>query len=401
MEEAHVSPRIRGLVEQIGRDNKDLATGRNLPRECYVDEEFYRFEQEAVFMRSWLCIGREEEVKSPGDFVRIDVGEEPLLMVRGDDHVIRVLTPVCAHRAHIVCEGSGSTGRLFRCPFHAWTYGLDGRLIAAPSMARTIGMRELKQEACLRSHRVETWNGFVFANLDPDAAPLSPTLAKLERALENYHLDKLVSVPTVDVLGNPWNWKAQLENGIEPYHSVYLHLLLHDFAPLRLATFIDFDEDVDGAIFHPTGFTHKDAGFNPTTNALLPVIPSLTEEQRSQAMFVMIPPTLGFGAVPEGVFYYHAMPAGAEKMNLRVGMLYPEESLKHPLFEHLHKIASDALVLFQQQDGGADASLQRGMRSRFRTPGRYSYQEESLWQFNRWLLKRYNAYLTEQSGESH
>lgn len=394
-----VSERIAALVERIDKDNQNLAAGRNLPAECYVDEEFYRFEQEAIFARTWLCLGRSDEVKKPGDFVRIDLGDEPLVMVRDNQGKIRVLSPVCAHRGHIVCEGSGNAGRLFRCPFHAWLYDLDGRLVAAPSMNSTVGLASLKEEACLPSHQVEEWNGFVFANLDPDAAPLGPTLARLTEALAPYHLDELVSTPTIDVPGNPWNWKAQLENGIEPYHSVYLHLLLHDFAPLRLASFVEMSPD-EGCVYHPTGFVHIDAGFNPTTKALFPVIPTLSEADRSQVIFASIPPTLGFGAVPEGLFYYLVLPDGPGKMTLRIGMIYPSSSLDHPLFEHLRKIQNDALALFQVQDGDATASVQRGNRSRFRQPGRYSHQEESLFQLNRWLIKRYKDFIAIAEGDA-
>lgn len=394
---AGFSERIAALVDQIERDNRDLAQGKNLPRECYTDPEFYAFEQEAIFAKSWLCVGRVDEVKNPGDFLRIDVGDEPLVMVRDQDMEIHVLSPVCAHRAHIVCEGAGNTGRILRCPFHAWTYALDGRLIAAPSMNETIGLRALKEEALLPSHKVEVWNGFVFTNLDPDASPLAPTLTKLTRALESYHIGELVSLPTMDMLDNPWNWKVQLENGIEPYHTAYLHMTLHDFAHSRLTSFVEWDDD-DGAVYHPTGFTHIDAGFNPTTKALLPVIPTLSEEEREQVIFASIPPTLGFGAVPEGLFYYLVLPAGPEAMNLRIGMLYPEASTKHPLFDYLLKIQQDSLAIFQDQDGSATASVQRGNRSRFRRPGRYSYQEDSLYQFYRWLLKRYRGHL---DGSGH
>ncbi|MFC3983086.1 aromatic ring-hydroxylating oxygenase subunit alpha [Streptosporangium jomthongense] len=392
MGQAPVSANLRRILKVIEDGSHDMATGWNLPRECYVDPEFYAFEQEAIFMRQWLCLGRVDEIPKPGDFVRVDMGDEPLMMVRGKDMEIRVLSPICAHRAHLVCEGSGNTGRLFRCPFHAWTYGLDGNLIAAPSMNDTVGLKNLKGEAYLPSHRVEIWNGFVFTNLDPDAKPLAPTLTKLTAELENYHIGDMVSMPVAELRDNPWNWKSQLENGIEPYHSAYLHGMLHDFAHVRLTSFVEISPD-EGAIYHPTGFYHADAGFNPTTKALLPIIPTLGEKERNQVIFASIPPNLGFGAVPEGLFYYLVLPAGPEHMNLRIGHLYPEESTKHPRFEQLYKIAQDGLVLFHQQDASSDASLQKGMRSRFRRPGRYSFQEESLLQFNQWLLKRYQDYV--------
>jgi phenylpropionate dioxygenase-like ring-hydroxylating dioxygenase large terminal subunit len=389
-----VSDRIMDVLATIEAGCKDMRSGWNLPRECYVDQEFYEFEQEAIFMRSWLCLGRVDEVKTPGDFVRVDMGDEPLVMVRDQNMEIRVFSPVCAHRGHLLCEGSGNTGRLFRCPFHAWIYGLDGHLIAAPSMNDTVGLKALKAEAHLTSHKVEIWNGFVFTNLDPNSKPLTPTLHKLTKALEPYRIDKMMSMPVSEIRDCNWNWKPQLENGIEPYHTAYLHGMLHDFAHTRLATFVEFEEG-DGAVFHPTGFTHPDAGWNPTGKALMPIIPTLGDKQRNEVIFATIPPNLGFGAVPEGLFYYLVLPNGPNQINLRIGHLYPPETPKIPLFEHLYKIVQDSLVLFHNQDAASTMSVQKGNRSRFRKPGRFSYQEESLLQFYQWLLIRYKAYANE------
>ena len=389
--EVVLTEKLQRVLTTIDDGCRDLSAGFNLPRECYTDPEFYAFEQEAVFMRSWLCLGRVDEIPNPGDFVRLDMDNEPLMMLRDQDGEIRVFSPICAHRGHLLCEGSGNTGRLLRCPFHAWSYGLDGHLVAAPSMSETVPLAELKAESHLPSHQVEVWNGFVFANLDPNAKPLVPTLHKLTAALENYHLEDMVSMPVAEIRDCQWNWKPQLENGIEPYHSAYLHGVLHDFAHVRLTSFVPFDPE-DGAVYHPTGFYEPDAGFNPTARALLPTIESLTPAQRQEVIFASIPPNLGFGVVPEGLFYYLVLPAGPGRCNLRIGHLYPESSTQHPVFEHLYKIAQDGLVLFHNQDASATESVQRGNRSRFRKPGRFSFQEESLLQFYQWLNIRYQDY---------
>jgi len=394
-----MSDRLRQVLATINDGCSSLDTGFNLPRECYVDDEFYAFEQEAIFMRSWLCLGRTDEIPEPGDYVRLDMGDEPLMMVRGSDNEIRVFSPICAHRGHLLCEGSGNAGRLFRCPFHAWSYSLDGQLVAAPSMSETIDLSELKAESHLPSHKVEIWNGFVFTNLDPSAAPLAPTLHKLTAALTNYHIDDMVSMPVADIRDCEWNWKPQLENGIEPYHSAYLHGVLHDFAHVRLTSFVPFEE-TDGAVYHPTGFYHADGGFNATGKALLPAIETLDDAQRREVIFASIPPNLGFGAVPEGLFYYLVLPDGPNGITLRIGHLYPASTIEHPLFEPLYQIAQDGLVLFHNQDAASTASVQKGNRSRFRKPGRFSFQEESLLQFYQWLNIRYQAYADELDGLS-
>jgi phenylpropionate dioxygenase-like ring-hydroxylating dioxygenase large terminal subunit len=395
---APISDRILRILSQIEEATLDVGEAKTMPRECYSDAEWYEFEKEAIYARSWLCLGRTDQVKKPGDYFRIDVGDEPLIVVRDQNDEIRVMSAVCAHRAHIVAEGEGNCGKVLRCPLHYWSYGLDGRLITAPSMTDTIPLDQLKKEAYLPQLKVECWNGFIFANMNPDAAPLRPTLGKLEQEFERYHMDELVSMPPAHFPDNQWNWKGMLENGIEPYHTAYLHMTIHDFAHVRLASFADWDDD-DGAIFHPTGFYHLDGGFNATEKALLPVIPTLTEKERKQVLFATIPPNLFMGAMPDYVFWYLIMPTGPETMDLKIGMGYPESTTKLPMFEHLHKANVAGVVTFQDQDAGADESVQRGTRSRFRRPGRYSYQEETLLQQNRWLLKRYREYVQDVMAE--
>lgn len=265
-------------------------------------------------------------------------------------------------------------------------------------MEPTASVPELRSMGmCLPQLKVETWNGFLFANMDPDAKPLRPTLTKIEEEFENYHMDEMVSMPTADFPGCKWNWKGMLENGVEPYHTGSLHNRIHDWAHVRLASFVDWD-DSDGAVFHPTGFYHADGGFNATEKALLPTIPTLGEKERNQVIFATFPPTMFMGALPDYIFYYLVLPSGPGEMNLRVGMCYPEETTRHPMFERLHEATVQGIVMFVDQDNWIDVLVQQGQNSRFRGRGRYCYQEETLVQQNRWLLKRYREYVNQVTG---
>ena len=265
-------------------------------------------------------------------------------------------------------------------------------------MDRTAPVERLRAEGMnLPELRVEIWNGFIFANMDPDAEPFAPTVHKLEAEYRNYRMDELVSMPTVDIPNNHWNWKGMLENGIEPYHTAFLHHTIHDWAHARLATFVDWDDD-DGAVFHPTGSYEHDGGFNATEKALLPTIATLGEKERNQILFATVPPTLFMGALPDYVFYYLILPTGPETWNQRIGMCYPKETVRLPMFERLHKATIDGILMFVDQDNDADISVQRGQRARMRGRGRYSYLEETLVQQNRWLLKRYRDYVNDVTG---
>jgi phenylpropionate dioxygenase-like ring-hydroxylating dioxygenase large terminal subunit len=206
------------------------------------------------------------------------------------------------------------------------------------------------------------------------------------------------AVPTIDWPDNPWNWKYMHENAIEPYHTRYLHKGVHDFAPSKLATFSDWDEADDGAIYHPTGFLELDGNFTATYKSLYPVIETLTEAERKRVMFACVMPNLFFAAVPDGLLYYIILPQGANEITLRVGFIYPKSTLAMPdFFEILPKVV-DGLSIYNDQDVEANILVQRGLKSRFANRGRYAPKEKTLPQFNRWLIKRYKSYAESLKG---
>ena len=393
-----ITPRVIEILAEVEESVGDVTEAKTMPKGVYTDPEFFEFELEALYARQWLCLGRADQVRQPGDYVRIDIGREPLLIVRDWDNQVRVLSAVCWHRGCIVSEDSGNLGKLIMCPLHAWTYDLKGNLMGAPSMEPTASLNELRAEgAKLHQLKVEIWNGFLFVNMDDNAAPLAPSLHKLEKEFQNYHMDELTSMPTVDFPDCKWNWKGMLENGVEPYHTAYLHHTIHDWAPVRLASFVDWDDD-DGAIFHPTNAYEPDGGFNQTFKAFFPYISTLGEKERHQIVFANLPPMMFMGAMPDYVFYYLVSPVDADTMNLRIGMCYPESTMNLPMFDRLHEATINGIEMFVQQDNWVDVLVQQGQHSRFRGRGRYCYQEETLVQQNRWLLKRYREYVDIETG---
>ncbi|TMK67823.1 MAG: Rieske 2Fe-2S domain-containing protein, partial [Actinobacteria bacterium] len=262
------------LLESFESSIRPVNEACLLPRAVYTSEEFYEFELDAIFSHEWLCVGRSDQIPQPGDYFTLTIGNEPLVVVRGDDGCVRVLTAVCQHRGMVVCEDQGNC-RQFRCPYHHWTYGLDGALLGAPAMDRAVDFD--KSQHGLPSLRTELWQGFVFVNFDPEAAPLSPTLRKIDPLLEHYNLDSATTILGNTLSDLPWNWKVMLENFNDPYHASRLHGPLQTFAPSHLNTFLDWDDD-DGAIGRIQHFTEPDGSFNPSKKCILPVFPDLTLE---------------------------------------------------------------------------------------------------------------------------
>lgn len=369
---------------------------RTLPGGVYTSEEFYRFEVESIFAREWLCLGHHSQVPNPGDYFTITVVDEPLIVVRQESGEINVLSAICQHRGFpVTAEAPVGNAKSFRCPYHWWNYGHDGRLVAAPEMHKTCDMESLKAETRLPQMKVEIWNGLIFANMDPDAPPLAPTVTKLAEDMANYDLENLVAMPPIDYPGQPWNWKGMHENALEPYHTSFVHKGYHEVAPASLAQFVEWDDE-DGQIMHPTYFRHMDAAVNPTLKAMLPILPGLTDEQRSRVMFSSIPPLAFFAQFPDQVFMFLVLPESANTMTLRIHWLFPQSTIDSPNFEWIYESQTGANDILNQQDMHTNEIMQRGQRSRFSPRGRYAWQETTLPQFNRWLVKRYRSYVESQ-----
>lgn len=387
---------------ELRRSRGSFADSIGLPPVVYSDPEVHRFEMDAVFGREWLCVGRQEQIPEPGDYLSVTRAGEPLIVVRGHDGSIRVLSAVCQHRGMCVtasvdrsdedmlgpvelCSGSART---FRCPYHYWVYDLDGQLIGAPEMSRTAGFD--MNEVRLPELAVEIWQGFVFVNFDPDAPALAPRLADLASVLRNYDVPSLVTVDPVTIPDVPFNWKIMIENFMEMYHNSRLHKGIHDFAPSSGAWYADVDADA-GAMFGFNRTVEPDGGFNPTFKALFPPFPGTSMEERQRVVFALVPPSLLLGFQSDSAFWFAVDPTGPVSHALSMAYLFPSATTELDDFDETLEAAIAGVANFNRQDMPTNVATQFGMTSRFAPRGRYSWQEGVLAQFNTWLVDRYLA----------
>ena len=376
------------LLASLEASSQGVAEAVTLPPALYTSEEVLEFERDAIYAREWLCVGRAERIPEPGDWFTVNIAREPIIVVRDKEGDVRAMSAVCQHRAMQVCEGEGNT-TTFKCPYHHWIYGLDGRLLGAPAMERTENFE--KSDWGLPQMRVELWMGFIFVNLDADAAPLSPTLERYSKYLVNYDLENAVCPGTFTLEDMPWNWKVMFENFNDGYHANRLHQYVQDFCPSNLSAFPEPWSDDSNVIFRTSGYTHLDGGFNATHRVIMPVYPDLTEEERSRSTFAPVPPTLCFGTAPDQCFFFLVRPKTAQTIDVEIGYIFHPSALEDPLFEEKVILSDAGVQVFVHQDQDATTKVQMGLNSRFAPRGRYSWQEESHVQFNRWLTQRYRA----------
>ena len=374
------------LLASFDASTTDFATAITLPPEIYTSEEFLAFERDAVFARNWLCVGRVDRIPNVGDYFTTRVNEEPIIVSRAKDGEVHAFSAVCQHRGMEVSSDAGNCTK-FTCPYHMWSYDLTGRLLGAPAMERTEGFS--KKDYPLPALKVELWLGFIFVNFCADAAPLGPSLKSYEPYLAHYDLENTFSPGSFTLEDRPWNWKVMFENFNDGYHANKLHHTIQDFCPSELSAFPVQWEPGSNVIFRTNGYIHIDGGFNATTKALMPIFPTLTEEERSRSTFALLPPTLCIGTAPDQAFYFIITPKTAGSIDLEIGYMFHPSAREHPMFEHLLEMSDAGVQVFVTQDQDATTKVQRGLYSRFAARGRYSWQEESHVQFNRWLVEQY------------
>lgn len=373
---------------KLASSDLPIEDAESLPPLCYTDPRFYEFEKEALFNHEWLCVGRESWLRERGDYFSTSIIGEPLIICRDLEGRLRALSAVCQHRAMLVAEGKGNT-RGFVCPYHHWTYALDGALVNAPAMGKTRNFD--RSRVRLPALAVEVWLGFVFVNFDRSAAPLAPRLRHVEKAIENYDLEHGAEAGEIQTRDFPWNWKVMFENNNDGYHANRLHHgPLHDFVPSHLASFPEAPAETAGYLRY-NGTLHPDASFNATQKAVLRVFPKLTAEDRQRMTFANIPPTLSLVLTNDMVIYLIVRASGPETHWMDVGELVAPGAHGDPGFGEGIGMIMDAAGRIMAQDQHVDELVQIGLRSRFATRCRYSWQEGAQKQLNSWLVPRYQA----------
>jgi len=330
----------------------------SLPPERYIAPDVFAEERERVFAQHWIPVAREEDVAEPGDFITIDIAGDPVVVTRGRDGALHAMANVCRHRNTTIAEGRGNVASL-QCPYHRWTYRLDGQLLAAPNMDGIDGFTV--DEICLPPLAVDTWLGWVFVNMKVDAAPLAPQLTGLEAICAAYDL---ASMQRVGVLHyhQTWNWKITLENFAESYHHAGVHgTTLQPIFPGERS----WAEPNNGQPWMSLDHVSLDDTQPPfTASAAFPLL-----------MFSIVRP---FGLV-----WFRLEVHDVEDVDLDLqGFLSPE----HANDDGVAHLFLDGLRMINDEDVIVNRRTAQGLHSRYAQPGRISRLEAGCHQFRQWWI---------------
>lgn len=362
---------------EIARIRAPLNEGWTLPPAAYTKAEVFQREKRKIFYREWVCVAREEQLPEPGDYRAVAVIEQPLIVVRQKDGSIRAMSAICPHRGMPVIESHGRAQH-FSCPYHLWKFSLDGALVSAPLMDE---VAELPSDCRLPPVKVETWQGFIFVNLDPNAAALHERLPALNELVGAYDMQDMRIAGSIDY-NCPWNWKLLIENFMEAYHHIGPHnVSLQGTYPARRSY-------VSGSVEQGWSVLHMPSVEAHAEDDLLPPRPGLNTTQSKQTLASVILPGFCWINTPAVAFWYELKPATHDNMTLTIHALAPKEMLEGDTQGAAGQLLLEVIKGIHDEDIPVNQGPWQGMHAPLTSQGRLSHLEESIWQINQWWAER-------------
>ena len=354
-----------------------------LPAAINHSLEFLDCERHAVFEQEWICVGREDEIRDPGDFLTHEIAGVAVLVVRQSDRQIKAFVNACAHRfACLVPDGKGSAKR-FTCRYHAWTYAISGELVRAPHMEMKTGFDTTQHR--LQPLQVSVWEGFLYVTIAPQPAtqPCEVLAPLREQVVGRYDMACYQTVLRESMVWQA-NWKNLIENFTESYHVPIAHgktFAQHDKA---LQDYV-CGEDSDYYCYHYAA-QQADSGLG----AAHPRNQRLDAEWRRMMVDFCVFPSHLVTLMPDYLWYITVQPFGVDKLQATWGLAVPPEVLADVAPEdHDEWLARfrQYLEVANEEDRELVEALHRGSSSSVLPAGTYHPIERNLWQFGNYLAR--------------
>jgi Rieske 2Fe-2S family protein len=355
---------------------KTLADGtKSLPRKYFVSPDIFAKEQSDILSKRWLLVGHQSQIPKPGDYFLAAIGGESVIVTRDQKSQVRGFYNVCRHRGTRLKEGACGHASAIQCPYHAWTYALDGRLIGAPHMDDVPGFE--KADYSLRAVNLALWEGVIFINLDENAMPLEEWFAPLNGKFSHWNMPILRPAKRIeyDVRAN---WKLMFENYSECYHCPGVHPQLQKVSPYDSA-----ENDLREGPFLG-GFMKINPGKSLTMsgNACAAFVGKI--ENLQQVFYYSIFPNMLLSLHPEYVMVHQLWPMSPERTLIVCDWLFHPDAFNRSDFK-----PDDAIEFWNMtntQDWHVCELSQQGIASRAYEPGPYSSRESIPAAWDRYYL---------------
>lgn len=353
---------------------------RTLPSKYYTDPGVFRAELERFFCNMWLCAARMDQIPNPGDYFLREFGDESILVVRGNTDSVAAFFNVCRHRGTRLCEVA--EGRLpggIQCPYHGWTYNLEGQLIGAPHMDEVPHFS--KEDYPLQPTGLDSWDGHIFINLDGGTRPLSEQLADLPDKFRPWRMEELRLGRRI-VYEVKANWKLIIQNYSECLHCPVIHPALQ-----KLSHYLSGENEPPQPTYMGGRMDLRPGAETITVDGRRrrQCLPGLKAEDRTRVYYYAIFPNLLLSLHPDYMMTHTLWPRACDRTEIICEWHFHPEEMARPGFD-----PNDAVEIWDmtnRQDWHVSELSQLGIRSRAYTPGPYSNREELLHAFDRMILE--------------
>lgn len=360
------------------------AGARTLPGRHYTSPDVLADEQLRIFANAWICVGRESEVAEPGHYFLASVANESLIVVRDKAGAVHAHYNVCRHRGTRLCDGArGTFGATIQCPYHAWTYALDGSLVGAPHMDEAPGFA--KRDYPLREAAIASWEGFIFVNLADEPQPFDVAFAPMIGRLARFNLPSLRVVRRIDY-DVAANWKLILQNYSECLHCPTIHPELSTKLPYTSGA----NDLVEGPFlggYMEIKAPHQSATISGRSCAL--PLGNLTGADATRAYYYTLFPAAMLSIHPDYAVWYSVQPMAADRSTVRCEWMVNPDAPAAAGYNIAD--AEEFWDLTNRQDWNICERSQSGVSSRAYTPGPYSPRESIPAAWDREYLKVMNT----------
>lgn len=359
-----------------------VGTGaKTLDASWYVSPQVFVEERERIFSREWLCVGREETIQNAGDFFTVERAGESVIVTRGSDGIVRALYNVCRHRGSRMCEAaSGHFQGSIQCPYHAWTYGLDGELKAARNMAEVAGFD--RADYPLRQAGIARWEGFVFVNLSFAARDAFEDLfAPLRGRFEKWKIGTLRSAASI-TYELACNWKLVFLNYSECYHCPLVHPQLDKLSPSDSGR----NDLAEGPFLGGySEMRQEGTALTMSGRSSRPALGEVEGADLNRSYYYTIFPSLLLSLHPDYVMVHYVKPLTPDRTEVVCAFLFDPSTIARSDFDPSDAV--DFWDLTNRQDWHVNQLTQLGLHSRAYSPGPYSNAEGLLSAFDRHYLR--------------
>lgn len=352
-------------------------SARAMAPTVYTSDAFLALELEHIFRKDWYCVGRASSIAETGDYLTCDLAGQPIVVIRDREGALQAFSNVCLHRMSTLLQGRGRT-RAIVCPYHAWTYNLDGSLRGAPAMTRNEGF--CKEEYRLPQVRCEEWLGWVFVTLNPEAGPVASRLAEVEALISGYDMTAYTEAFFEEHVWDT-NWKVLAENFMESYHLPVCH-----------AGTIGGLSKLDEMICPPgrAAFNYHTILKDDTLRIAMahPGNDRLKGDERRMTYLLAIYPSLLITLTPGYFWYLSLHPKGPGQVHIRFGGGMSDDFAGDPDAEQNFRDLKTLLDDVNIEDRGCTEKVYRGLCSGLAAPGHLSHLERPNYDFAQYLMAR-------------